>query len=102
MSIQATLSKPSPISPVTSSETKLEKPALGAAAQGEKPLVPADKPAAAATQTTAVQLLLKDLTSADSARRATAAEVLGRIEDAAVVPALIAALGDTDADVARE
>ncbi|MGA3066648.1 MAG: HEAT repeat domain-containing protein [Tepidisphaeraceae bacterium] len=49
-----------------------------------------------------LQLMLEELKSSDSVRRAAAAAALGRTADNAAVPGLIAALDDSDADVARQ
>lgn len=105
MSTKISSSKPSPVSKVTTAETKSKQAVVGAATRVDTPLA-ADQNAAmlAATNTKVegLQLLIEELASPDSVRRATAAEALGRMADVAAVPALIAALRDADADVARE
>jgi len=97
--------KPSPISKAVSCVTESQK-ATASATPGVDPAHAADKgkaaPAAAHPKKEVLQLLLEDLASPDSERRETAAGALGRLADVAAVPALIAALRDADADVARE
>jgi HEAT repeat protein len=98
-------SKLIPVSEVTWSETKSQQAVICAATAGDKPQAAgknAVEVAAADPKVEGLPLLLEELASPDSVRRATAAGALGRMADVAAVPALIAALGDADADVARE
>jgi HEAT repeat protein len=98
-------SNPSLVSKVTPSETEPQKATVFAATHVDKPQAPdtnASVLAGAPSKAEVLQPLLDDLASPDSARRATAATALGRLADVAAVPALIAALGEADADVARE
>ena len=104
MSTETLPPKPSSVSKVTPSEMKPQAAVVFAVTQTDMPQA-ADKKAAelaAHPKVEGLELLLKELTSPDSARRATAAGGLGRSANAAALPALIAALNDTDADVARE
>jgi HEAT repeat protein len=83
----------------------LQNAAVCAATHPDKPK-PADKSAtvhaAVQPKLEGLQLQLAELVSPDSVRRVTAAAALGGMADVAAVPALIAALRDADADVARE
>src|SRR5271155_2707061 len=98
-------SNPSPVSKAVSPETEPQKATAPVATPADKPQA-ADKNttmlAAAQPNVEGLQLLLDELASPDSARRAAAATALGRLADVAAVPALIAALSDSDADAARE
>src|SRR5580658_5604392 len=123
MSTETPTSKPSPIpSPVSnaaSSQLQAQHVILSAPTQVDKPrpttelaATNIDKPlpmsdhavilAAANAKPENLQSLLEDLISPDSVRRVTAAGALGRLADGAAVLPLIAALNDSDADVARE
>jgi HEAT repeat protein len=100
-----TTSSPIPVSKVTPPETESQKATAFATTQIDKPQAPeknATMVAATQSKSDALRSLLDDLASPDSARRATAATALGRLADVAAVPALIAALGESDADIARE
>jgi HEAT repeat protein len=92
-------------SKIASSEAEDQKPVKSATAQAGHSQ-PAGKNvvigAAAPAKSESTQLLLDELTSPDSLRRATAATALGRSANVAAVPALVVALRDADADVARE
>ena len=105
MSTTTSPSKPSPVSKVTSSATESQKAVASAATHPDKPQA-ADKNVAELTaagpEVESLQRPLEELASPDSIRRAKAAGALGRRADVAAVPALIVALGDSDADVARE
>jgi HEAT repeat protein len=105
MSTETTTLKPSPVSKVTMCEMEAQKSAVCAATHADKPQA-ADTNATMLTSANpkveGLQLLLQELASPDSVRRAAAATALGRLSDVAALPALIAALGDADADVARE
>jgi HEAT repeat protein len=93
---------------VLSATTHVDKPRPTtelAATNIDKPLPPGDHSAilaAANAKPENLQSLLEDLTSPDSVRRVTAAGALGRLAGVAAVLPLIAALNDSDADVARE
>jgi HEAT repeat protein len=105
MSPETLASKPNPVSKVLTSETKPPKTVVCAEIHADKPRT-ADKNAAAITSAVpkleSLRLLLEELESHDSHRRANAAAALGRLQDIAAVPSLVAALNDCDADVARE
>lgn len=101
--VTATETKPEPAASAPIAP-KASAPAIVAPPQAEAPKV-AEKKApevAAAPKVDVLQPLLKELASTEPARRAKAAVALGRTADAAAAPALIAALRDGDADVARE
>jgi HEAT repeat protein len=109
MSIETETSpvKVSACSKTTSSVTESPKAAVFGGTHAEKPhahaVVKGEALAAVAhPQKESLRLLLAEFGSADSERRATAAEALGRLADIAAVPALIGGLRDSDADVARE
>jgi len=106
MATETTPSKPSPASKAVTTETDAQKLAARAATNVDKPQPTTEKIAAvlaaANTKVQSQQSLLEELASPVSARRAAAAKELGRLGDAAAAPALIAALRDADADVARE
>lgn len=105
MSTETSPSKPVPVSKVTSCEADSQKTACCSTTH-------IDKSQAAVKIATELNLhpkkaegletLLKQLASPDSVERATAAGALGRAANIAAAPALIAALNDADADVARE
>ncbi|HSZ54646.1 MAG TPA: HEAT repeat domain-containing protein [Tepidisphaeraceae bacterium] len=105
MSTATSTSNPSPNSKVASPETKSQTAVASAATDATKSQ-PADNSgavlAAVHPKAEGLQSLLKELASPDSARRAAAATALGRLADVAALPALIVALRDADADVARE
>ncbi len=119
MPTETPTSKPNPVSSAPSSEMKPQHVVLSAPTHVDKPRPTMelaasniDKPlptsdhtanlAAANAKPENLQSLLEDLTSPDSVRRVTAAGALGRLADVAAVLPLIAALNDSDADVARE
>lgn len=102
--------KTSPSTPTIDSKTaspepEPQQPAKNATAPAGHSQ-PADKKvamgAAAPAKSESLQTLVGELTSADSLRRATAATALGRSANVVAVPALVLALRDADADVARE
>jgi HEAT repeat protein len=105
MTTETSPSKPGLVSKSVPSETDSQKAAARASANVDKSL-PADETAAllaaANTKVESLQSLTGELASPASVRRATAARELGRMANPAAAPALIAALGDADADVARE
>ena len=88
--------------------TQIDKPqptSEFAATNVDKPLptgVPAAILADVNCKSVDIHSLLEELTSSDSVRRTTAAVSLGRMGDGAAVLPLIAALNDSNADVARE
>lgn len=105
MSTETSPAKHTPVSTITPSATDPLKAAVPLATPAEK--TPANgkngaNPVAAHPKAEVRQILLEDLASPDSARRATAAGALGRLADISAMPALIAALRDGDADVACE
>jgi HEAT repeat protein len=114
MSTETSPSQPNTVSKVISSETRSQHEVLPAATHADKPPAadkiaaePVAHPKAKALQVSLAgaqgpQSLLDELASPEPGQRAKAAEALGRLADVAAVPALIAALNDTDADVARE
>jgi len=105
MTTEISSSKPRSDAQPVSSATAVKKAVGSASGHGDNHHA-SDKHAAeqAAAHTTADGLasLLQELKSVDCVRRAAAAEALGRTANASVAPALITALRDSDADVARE
>lgn len=75
------------------------QPAIVAAEATEAPVI---TPVAAQDTNIALQTVLSDLQSTDPATRLEAVAEARRLEDRAALPALLNALGDGDADVARE
>ena len=110
MSTETASSKPIPVTKVNWSDPKPQQVVLSAPTQVVNPPVVnpqlttqnADILAPVSTNAQDPQSLLEDLKSPDSLRRITAAGVLGRLGNVAAVPALVTALYDSDADVARE
>jgi HEAT repeat protein len=105
MSTETPTSKPSPVTIAASSEIKPQHVILSAPTHVDKPQPTGQNAAILANvncKTVDIHSLLEELTSPDSVRRTTAAVSLGRMADAAAVLPLIAALNDSDADVARE
>ncbi len=104
MSTETSRSKLSTVPNVALSKTKAHA-APSTEKHADKPQ-PTDKSvvvaAASHPRVEGLRPLLDELASPDSARRASAATELGRLADVAAAPALIAALRDVDADVARE
>lgn len=96
-------SKPSLVSKPSSPEVKSQE-AVGEPVHADKPQVGTTQAmlAAAPVKETSLNLLLEELAAPVAARRAAAATALGRTADVAALPALIAALADSDADVARD
>jgi len=105
MSVESSPAKPSTVSRFIPFETDNQKPMAPSATNIGKPQ-PGDKNAAilaaANTKAESPLSLIEELASPVSARRSTAARQLGRLGDAAAVPALIVTLNDDDADVARD
>jgi len=107
MSTETSTAKPIPVATVAPAEAKPEiKPHTAAACAtslADKSNETKNTPVLAPhPKAECCKSHLADLASPDAARRVAAATALGRTADAAAVPALIAALRDTDADVARE
>ena len=105
MSTEISPSKPNTVSNTVPSEITSQTGTVSAAVHADKPQA-ADKNAgelaAGHPKVKGLQLLLEELASRDSAIRGAAAGALGRLADVAAAPALIGALNDVDANVARE
>lgn len=109
MSTETTPPKSTPVPAIAPSE-KTQPVEASAATRADKPqaetIQAADKKAAAPTaakpKADGLHLQLEELASTEPSRRASAATALGRLANVAAVPALITALDDSDADVARE
>jgi HEAT repeat protein len=105
MTTEISSAKPILNSKNTSCVTGAPKASVCAASHAEKPQVVEKSEAVVAVgdpKKESLRLLLAELASPDSQRRATAAAALGGLADVAAVPALITTLRDGDADVGRE
>jgi HEAT repeat protein len=105
MTIEISSSKPGSDAQPASSATAVKKAVGCTSAHGDNHHAP-EKNAAVLTaahhKVDSVESLVDELASPDPVRRAAAVEALGRTANAAAAPALITALRDADADVARE
>jgi HEAT repeat protein len=103
MSTETSSTKPAIGAASPSSEMKSVTPTACATNHGNKSHEAKNTPVLAAqSKAECCKSHLADLASPDSAKRAAAATALGHANDVTAVPALITALRDSDADVARE